>query len=239
MRYAAMVGFVIENLASCKLKVPFLKDHAGEITILKIAVAKDISRKPKVKKFPTGGGGATTPFIAIAQVTANKFVVHPGPPLTKNKCIQFPTALLQTMDSSGVSTKTDEEKPVVKKRRSKAADKPENEPEVVQAPKDIFLPEDLREFNASNGSHRGLKDVVALGTFMGEKASAENRRLDLAKACSQLNEDPLSWDLKAERTKCFVVYKVGEVHFCVASYIKLLVQFCAGVDPSQESGQSQ
>ncbi len=239
MRFAAMVGFVIENLASCKIKVPFLRDHVGEITILKIATAKDVTKKPKIKKFPTEGvGGASSrPFIAIAQVTANKFIVHPGSLPAKIKRVQYPTALLQTMDASGVFTTTEVEQPVVKKRRGKA--KPENEHKDIQQPKDIVLPDDLAEINATTGGHRGLKDVVALGTFLGEKASAENRRLDLAKACSQLDDNPLTWDLGAERTKCFVVYKVGEVHFCVASYIKLLVQYCAGVDSSQDTGQSQ
>ena len=83
---------------------------------------------------------------------------------------------------------------------------------------------------------RGLRDVIALGMFLGEKTTAENenRDIDMAKAMASMNCDPFTWEECAQRTKCFCVYSVDGSTFAVSAYIKNLVHYCRGAD-SQES----
>ncbi len=85
---------------------------------------------------------------------------------------------------------------------------------------------------------RGLRDVIALGGFLGEKTAAENehRDLDLAKAMASMNSDPFTWEVCAQRTKCFCVYTIDGTTFATSAYIKNLVAYCRVAD-SQGSSQ--
>ena len=41
----------MDNLAARRSKVPFLRHYdAGQIEVLQVAVAKEVTRKPKIKK---------------------------------------------------------------------------------------------------------------------------------------------------------------------------------------------
>ena len=144
----------MDNLAACRSKVPFFQHYdAGQIEVLQVAVAKEVSRTPKVKKLPAPEGRGTMEYIALAQIGASKFVVHPGPlnAKTKAKRSQYPTAAITIVDSSGGKADGKPNKP---RRTAKAIQEDQAEP----APTPILLPDDLAEINT--GAHRGLRDVA-------------------------------------------------------------------------------
>ncbi len=143
----------MDNLAARRSKVPFLRHYdAGQIEVLQVAVAKEVTRKPKVKKLPAPEGRGTMEYIALAQIGASKFVVHPGPLVAKTKAkrSQYPTAAITIVDSSGGKA----DGAPSKRMTAKATQEDESE----SAPTPIVLPDDLAEINT--GAHRGLRDVA-------------------------------------------------------------------------------
>ena len=92
-------------------------------------------------------------YIALARISASKFVVHPGPLVhkTKAKRSQYPTAAITIVDSSG--GKADG---APSKRRRSASSIQGGQAGPVPTP--IVLPDDLAEINT--GAHRGLRDVA-------------------------------------------------------------------------------
>ncbi len=92
-------------------------------------------------------------YIALAQIDASKFVVHPGPlaAKTKAKRSQYPTAVITIVDSSGGKA---DGAPSKRRRTAKATQEDQAEPAFTP----IVLPYDLAEINA--GAHRGLRDVA-------------------------------------------------------------------------------
>ena len=145
----------MDNLATCRSKVPFLRHYnTDRIEVLQLAVAKEVARKPKLKKFPAPEGRGAVEYIVLAQIGASKFVVHPGPlaAKTKAKRSQYPTATITIVDEGKINGAPN------KRRRTAKAIKEE---QVEQAPAPIDLPDDLAEINT--GAHRGLRDVASLG----------------------------------------------------------------------------
>ena len=150
------VGYVMDNLATYRSKVPFLRHYnTDRIEVLQLAVAKEVARKPKLKKFPAPEGRGAVEYIVLAQIGASKFVVHPGPlaAKTKAKRSQYPTAAITIVDDSeGKGNGA----PIKRRRTAKAINE---QAEEAAAP--VELPDDLAEINT--GAHRGLRDVASLG----------------------------------------------------------------------------
>ncbi len=144
----------MDNLAACRSKVPFLRHYdAGQIEVLQVAVAKEVTRKPKLKKLPAPEGRGTMEYIVLAQIGASKFVVHPGPVAAKTKArrSQYPTAAITIVDGSRGKA---DGAPSKRRRTAKATQEDQAEP----ASTPIVLPDDLAEINT--GAHRGLRDVA-------------------------------------------------------------------------------
>ena len=94
-------------------------------------------------------------YIALAQIGASQFVVHPGPLVAKTKAkrSQYPTAAIAIVDSSGGKG---DGAPSKRRRTAKATQEEQAEPAPAPAP--IVLPDALVEINT--GAHRGLRDVA-------------------------------------------------------------------------------
>ncbi len=145
--YACMVGFVLENLAACRAYVPFLRSHkrGAEMRILSVAIAKDATKKPKTRRFPSEDDVQKN-FLVIAQISATKFVVHPGPTRINNK-MQYQTAALSVADAANGTSGTKKRCPPTK------SDEPQQE---------LALPDDVAEINANGGKHRCRLTVMLL-----------------------------------------------------------------------------
>ena len=149
--YACMVGYVLDNLAACRANVPFLRMHKRDATIriLSVAISKEVSKKPKTRRLPSGEDGAQKNFIVIAQISATKFVVHPGVTCARKK-LQYPTAALTMIDTANGGSGGK------KGRQAAKSEEPQRE---------LLLPDDVGEINSKSGAHRTFRCNIATASF--------------------------------------------------------------------------
>ena len=225
---ASLVALFMERLPLNVEAAAFLKTcvetYGPKPTILAIGLPKPLSELPPVvrlvqdceaKKKKTAI--SVKEYLLLAHVHDDIYMTHPasvqtvwrrhsrrpdvtGCPYFKNK--------LQPRDVEALSlhaaAAADEPK-----RRKLAIAAIENDTREDEAGR---FPTRLEDVNATDGDHRGLRDVIAVARAMAEitNANREKRRLCMQKALELVECDPNRWDEDARSRKWLFFWKTNQ-----------------------------